>query len=266
MNAISTPTPAPLLADEVRRLVTETYDRLACEPGGSFHFHRGPAYAADVLGYDAAELATLPARATARFAGVGRPFALGVLEPGELVLDHACGAGMDVLLAARRVGPQGSVIGVDLTPAMREQARLATQEAGLADRVEIRAGAMEDLPLDDASVDVVLSNGVVNLSPEKARVFAEIGRVLRPGGRLLLADVVLAHELRASRREDPQLWAACVAGALQPWELIDHARAAGLDVAPASTGWDCFAGTAVEARVAASLRVRAMGLVATKPR
>jgi SAM-dependent methyltransferase len=261
---MSLPQPIPDVA-VLERLVTATYDRLACEPGGHFHFHRGPAYAAEVLGYDAAELAALPARATTRFAGVGRPLALGGLAPGDVVLDHACGAGTDLLLAARRVGPSGRAIGVDLTAAMRQHAAGAAREAGLDRRVTVLAGRMEALPVADASVDVVISNGVVNLSPDKPRVFDEIARVLRPGGRLLLADVVVAHALREPTRRNPELWAACVAGALQPWELVAHARAAGLVVAPETAWWECFRGAEVETRVARSLMVRAIGLVAIRP-
>ena len=165
----------------LRAQVLATYDRVARDPGGDFHFHRGPRYAADYLGYDAGELALLPAASTARFAGVGNPLRIGPIHPGETVLDHACGAGMDLLLAARRVGRRGHVIGVDMTPAMREVAIRAAADGGLSDIVTIRAGYFERLPVADESVDVVISNGVINLAPDKSQVFAEIHRVLRPG-------------------------------------------------------------------------------------
>jgi len=256
--------PIDLDQDLLRARVVETYARLARDPGDAFHFHRGPKYAVEWLGYDAAEIAALPPRAADRFAGVGNPLALGALRRGAWVLDHACGAGLDLLLAARRVGAFGRAIGVDVTPAMRGQANLAATEAGLAAAVEIRAGSMEELPVPDASIDVVISNGVVNLSPDKPRVFAEIARVLRPGGRLLLADVVVAHALRPQTRADAELWAACIAGAAQPSELVAMAREAGLDVSPDRVWWDCFAGAPVASRVAASLELRALGLNAIR--
>jgi SAM-dependent methyltransferase len=147
------------LRDQVRR----TYERVARDPGGDFHFHVGPAYAAEYLDYDRRELDALPSIATARFAGVGNPIAAGRIRTGETVLDHACGAGTDLLLAARRVGRSGRAIGVDMTPAMRACAVQAARTAGLDDIVEVRAGLLEELPVDDASMDVVISNGVVNL-------------------------------------------------------------------------------------------------------
>ncbi len=123
----------------------------------NYHFHRGPDYARDFLGYDPAELAALPPISVDRFAGVGNPFAAGDIHPGETILDHACGAGTDLLIAARRAGPEGRAIGVDVTPMMREYAQLGAQLAGLADRVEIRDGRYEVLQVPDASIDVVIS-------------------------------------------------------------------------------------------------------------
>lgn len=257
-------TSCPVDRERLHERVIETYARLADDPAGDFHFHRGAAYAAARLGYDPAELAALPARATDRFAGVGNPLGLAALDPGAVVLDHACGAGTDLLLAARRVGPRGHAIGVDLTPAMLEQARLAAEEAGLAAAVELRAGSMEALPLADAAVDVVISNGVLNLAPDKPRAMAEIARVLRPGGLLLMTDVVVAHELREETRRDADLWAACIAGAVQPWELTDLARVAGLEVDPEVVWYDCFEGARVAERVKRSLLVRAMGFRARR--
>ncbi len=240
------------------------YTRLARRPDDEFHFHRGSAYAVEVLRYGRAELAALPRTCTARFAGVGNPLRVGPLRSGETVLDHACGAGVDLLLAARQVGTSGRAIGVDMTPAMREQARDAAAAAGLTAIVEVHAGLMEDLPLPDASVDVVLSNGVVNLSPDKPRVFREIARVLRPGGRLFLADVVVSRELKVEVREDPELWAACIGGALQEGELIELADAAGLRGGRVTERFDCFAGTAAGARVAKDLDVRAANFFARR--
>lgn len=249
----------------LQKAVHDTYERVARDPSGAFHFHRGRAYAVERLGYDDAELATLPEEATARFAGVGNPLAIGPILPGETVLDHACGAGMDVLLAARRVGPSGRVIGVDLTAGMRAVAERSALQAGLADRIQIRAGNYEDLPVASSSVDVVISNGVLNLSPDKRRVFAEIWRVLRPGGRLYLADVVVARELKLETRLKPELWAACIAGALPDGELMALSREGGFSDALELTRFRCFEGTSAGHKVSADLEVQSLNFFARKP-
>jgi ubiquinone/menaquinone biosynthesis C-methylase UbiE len=257
--------PVGFNVEGLRAQVLATYERVARDPAGDFHFHRGARYAAEYLRYDPAELEQLPQACTARFAGVGNPLRVGALRAGETVLDHACGAGMDALLAARRVGPRGRVIGVDMTPAMREVAAAAAREAGLAAIVDIRAGFFERLPVDDACVDVVVSNGVLNLSPDKSRVFREIERVLRPGGRLYLADVVVRRELKNEVRNNPDLWAACIAGALPEPELPELARAVGLSDARIVERFDCFRGTTAQAKVAGDLVVHAVNFYACKP-
>ncbi len=197
--------PVDLDTRKLRSEVSLIYGRVAADPGGQFHFHRGPAYAAEFLGYDAAELLSLPPEATASFAGIGNPHRIAPIRAGETVVDIGSGAGMDLLLAARRVGPSGRAIGVDMTDAMIERARGAAQAAGLSN-VEIRKGDACALPIEDASVDVVISNGVLNLVPEKQRAFAEIVRVLRPGGRLQLADIVVDMELSEDIRRNIDLW------------------------------------------------------------
>jgi SAM-dependent methyltransferase len=197
--------PIGLDVDQLRREVGFIYSRVAEDPGGDFHFHRGPAYAAELLGYDAAELAALPSETTASFAGVANPHIIAPLDAGLTVLDIGCGAGTDILLAARRTGPGGRAIGVDMTPAMVERARAGAAAAGLA-HVEIRLGDALSLPVDDASIDVVISNGVINLTPDKDRAYAEVVRVLRPGGRLQLADIVVGAELSDAIRRDIDLW------------------------------------------------------------
>jgi len=257
--------PARFDVGELRARIRATYTAVATDPDGDFHFHRGPAYAAGLLGYDADELAALPADATSAFAGVGRPFAAGTPRAGEVVLDHACGAGMDLLLAARAIGPTGRAIGVDLTPAMVARARRAVAQAGLADRVQIVEGSYEALPVADASVDVVLSNGVLNLAPDKRAVLREIVRVLRPGGRLWLADVVVQRELTLAVREDPELWAACVAGALPEPELRVLAAEAGLGDVRIVARHACFQGTSAERKTAKDLAIGAVVLAATRP-
>jgi SAM-dependent methyltransferase len=205
---MATASPAGFNVDRLRQRVRDEYDRVAREPEGSFHFHRGPRYASGMLGYDPLELTTLPEESTAAFAGVGNPHRVGVIRSGETVLDIGCGAGMDLLIAAKHAAPTGRAIGVDMTPAMIERAKCAALKAGLWEIVEIRRGLAEELPVESASVDVVISNGVLNLSPDKLRAFGEIYRVLKPGGRLYLADVVVQRELSLAVRSDVDLWAA----------------------------------------------------------
>lgn len=197
--------PVDLNTTVLRTEISNIYGRVAEDPEGAFHFHRGPEYAAEFLGYDAAELALLPSECTAAFAGIGNPLAIGTLYSGETVLDIGCGAGMDLLLAARRVGPDGRAIGVDMTDGMVERARQSAEAAGFR-QVEIRKGDATALPVADASIDVVSSNGVLNLVPEKERGFAEIMRVLKPGGRLHLADIALDVELPEDARRNIDLW------------------------------------------------------------
>lgn len=200
--------PVNFNVDRMRGHVGETYSRLALDPAGRFHFHHGIDYAVGMLAYDRSELESLPGDTTARFAGLGNPLRIGPIPAGATVIDIGCGAGMDLLLAARRTGPGGKAIGIDATAAMRERALAGARADGVEDRVEIREGRAEALPVDDASVDVVISNGVINLTPDKSAAFAEIARVLRPGGRLYLADVAIDEELSDRARSDPDLWAA----------------------------------------------------------
>jgi ubiquinone/menaquinone biosynthesis C-methylase UbiE len=248
------------LRDQVR----STYDQVARDPNRHYHFHRGADYAHSFLGYNRSELGALPALSTERFAGVGNPLAIGPLEPGETVLDHACGAGMDLLLAARRVGPGGHTIGIDMTPAMVECTRTAAVQAGMADRVEVHQGFYEDLPVADASVDVVISNGVLNLAPDKQQVLGEIYRVLKPGGRLYLADVVVQRDLTEEARSNPDLWAACVAGALVESELVTLADECGLTDGRVMQRFNCFYDTTAEAKVAKDLFIQSVNFFARK--
>lgn len=197
--------PVDLDTWKLRAEIQSIYARVAHDPSGEFHFHRGPDYAAERLGYDRAELARLPAESTASFAGVANPHRMGPLASAETVADVGCGAGMDLLLAARAVGPRGRAIGVDMTEAMAERARDAACAAQL-ENVEVRLGDAMSLPLEDASVDVVISNGVLNLTPDKSVAYGEVFRVLRPGGRFLYADIIVGHELSESARRDIDLW------------------------------------------------------------
>lgn len=197
--------PVDLDVVRLRTEIESIYARVAEDPSGDFHFHRGAAYAASMLDYDATALATLPPETTASFAGVANPFIAGAPSPGDVVVDVGSGAGTDALLAARYVGPKGRVIGVDPTDAMLAKARAAAAQTGAA-HVEFRKGSAEALPVESGSVDVVISNGVVNLAADKHPVFREIVRVLRPGGRLQLADIIVATELSEGARRDIDLW------------------------------------------------------------
>lgn len=197
--------PVDLDQKKLRDEIQSIYARVADDPSGDFHFHRGPAYAADLLGYDPSALAALPAQATASFAGVANPHKLGPIGEGRVVVDIGCGAGMDLLLAAQAVGERGRAIGVDVTDAMADKARGSARASGLAN-VEVRLGDAMALPLDDASVDVVISNGVLNLTPDKAVAYGEVFRALKPGGRFLYADIVVASELSENTRRDVDLW------------------------------------------------------------
>jgi SAM-dependent methyltransferase len=197
--------PVDLDTLRLRAEIESVYRRVATEPSGDFHFHRGPAYAAEMLGYDAVALARLPSDTTASFAGVANPHRIAPIAPGETVVDIGCGAGMDLLLAAEAVGPVGRAIGVDMTEAMADRARAGARSRGL-DNVEVRLGDAMSLPVESATVDMVISNGVLNLTPDKDQAFGEVFRILKPGGRFLYGDIVVAAELSESIRRNIDLW------------------------------------------------------------
>ncbi|HXF58514.1 MAG TPA: methyltransferase domain-containing protein [Candidatus Saccharimonadales bacterium] len=190
---------------ELRSEVQKLYGRVAQEPGGEFHFHRGAEYAVTALGYDRADLARIPESSLRSFAGAANPHVIDPLRPGEVVLDVGCGAGTDLLLAAQKVGPGGRAIGVDLTAAMLEQCRASVATAGVKN-VELRSGDAEHIPVGDGEVDAVISNGVLNMVPDKERAFREIFRVLRPGGRLLLGDIAVTESTAEEMRCNVALW------------------------------------------------------------
>jgi arsenite methyltransferase len=198
--------PVELDVEGVRAEIQSIYARVASSPRAEFHFHRGPEYAASVLGYEASELAALPPEVTSSFAGIGNPHAIRRIPENAVVLDVGCGAGTDLLIAGRRTGARGRAIGVDMTQAMLQRAMLGASDCGLAN-VDVRLGDATRLPVDGASVDVVISNGVLNLVPEKQRAIAEIARVLKPGGRLQVADIVIREVLPESAMRDIDLWA-----------------------------------------------------------
>ena len=190
-----------VLKDEILRM----YQEVADDPDAEFHFFHGR-QAAEMFGYAPEWLDRAPAAAVASFAGVGNPHERAGLQPGETVLDLGSGAGLDAIIASWKVGPEGKVIGVDLNPSMCRKARENLAATGTS--LECHEGRMEEIPLPDASVDVVISNGVLNLSFRKRRVAEEMFRVLRPGGRLSITDIVSGRELSQSIVNDPKLWAA----------------------------------------------------------
>jgi arsenite methyltransferase len=196
-------TEIPIDVDVLRSEIEKTYTEVSTDPQAEFIFPTGRPWAED-LGYPE-ELANVPEGSVQSFAGVANPFTLGRIEPGQVVLDLGCGAGTDLLIAAQMVGPEGRVIGVDMTSAMLERARESAREMGL-ENVELRESLIESLPLADASVDVVISNGVIDLVPDKEAVFSELDRVLRPGGRLQIADVIIHHEVSEDARKRIDLW------------------------------------------------------------
>jgi SAM-dependent methyltransferase len=198
---------------ELKQRVKDMYEEVALEPEREFHFETGRPLA-ERLGYPPADLDRIPAAAIDSFAGVGYFFDLAALAPGETVLDLGSGSGMDSFLAANQVGARGSVIGVDMTDAQLAKARGLVEDGGFT-QADFREGYIETPPVDAASVDCVISNGVINLSPDKPAVFAAAARALRPGGRMALADIVSEHQLPEGVTCDASLWAACIGGAMQ---------------------------------------------------
>jgi arsenite methyltransferase len=199
-----TRTETPVDVDVLRGEIQKTYTEVSTDPEKDFIFPTGRPWADD-LDYPQPELSQVPDATVESFAGVANPFSLGRIEPGLTVLDLGCGAGTDLLIAAQMVGPDGRVIGVDMTATMLARARASAQAMGLAG-VELHESLIESLPLPDASVNIVISNGVIDLIVDKDAVFSEIDRVLRPGGRLQVADVVIHTEVSEDARKRIDLW------------------------------------------------------------
>jgi SAM-dependent methyltransferase len=194
----------PVDADALREEVKTKYRAVAVDPHASYHFHTGRPLARR-LGYDEATVAALPDSAVEAFAGVGNPFSLGALTPGERVIDLGAGGGFDCLVAAGQVGSEGHIVGVDMTEEMLNRSRAAVSAIGLRN-VEFRQGVIEALPVEDAWADVVISNGVINLCADKRRVFAEVMRVLKPGGRLQFADIANGKPVPEAAIRNIDLW------------------------------------------------------------
>jgi arsenite methyltransferase len=232
--------------------VEEMYTNVASRPGAIFHFPTGR-LACLFVGYPADQLDYLPAEATESFAGVSYPFAADVIREGDTVLDVGSGSGTDTLIAAMLTGANGTVYALDMTRAMRDklQRNVAAMKIG---HVRVIAGNAEQIPLPDGSVDVVTSNGVLNLVPDKPAAFGEVARVLKPGGRLQISDIALRVPVSEQLRADPRLWVECVVGAVVEDDYVSMLRTAGLDVEIVCE-MDYFAGS-----VSASTRAAAHGL------
>ncbi len=190
--------------DALRSAIQAEYAEVATHPDHGFHFHTGRRLA-ELLEYPRQFIDSIPGEAVESFAGVGNPFALGPLAPGERVLDAGSGAGFDSLIAATLVGPAGSVVGVDMTPSMLTKGRRAAAAGGFTN-VEFREGYLEALPVADESIDVVISNGVINLVLNKQQVYRELFRAMKPGGRLQIADILVQQAVPAGAKADIALW------------------------------------------------------------
>jgi arsenite methyltransferase len=238
------------------------YRLVAEQPDAEYHFEMGRQLA-DRLGYPGDVLDRLPAEAIESFAGVGYFFDLADLKEGESVVDLGSGSGMDVFFAATQVGAKGGVVGVDFTAAQLDKARRLAQESGF-DQVEFREGHIEELPLDAESRDCVISNGVINLAPDKGPVFAEAARVLRPGGRLAIADIVTEQQLKDSIVCDADLWASCIGGASQQDVYRAALESAGLRVEEfRENPYEFISEQAVNA--SAKYGVKSVSVLAAKP-
>ncbi len=224
-----TTTERQLNTADLTERVKGMYQEVALHPDHEFHFETGRALA-ERLGYPVADLDRIPAAAIDSFAGVGYFLDLAAIAPGEVVLDLGSGSGTDAFLAALAAGEAGSVIGIDMTAEQLTKATDLAADAGIAN-AEFRKGQIEDPPVDPGSIDCVISNGVVNLSPDKPAVFAAAAVALRPGGRLAIADIVTATQLPEGVTCDASLWAACIGGAMQRDLYLETIEAAGFEIA-----------------------------------
>lgn len=243
--------------------VQHMYQLVAEEPHGSYHFETGRALA-ERLGYGVEVLDRAPAGAIESFAGVGHFFDMAALRPGERVFDLGSGSGMDAFIAGDLVGSAGMVVGVDFTREQLDKARRLASESNVDDHVQFRHGRIDQLPAPDGTVDCVISNGVINLCPDKAAVFVEAARVLRPGGRLAIADIVTERPLTEAIVGNVDLWASCIGGAAQEDSYRSAIESAGLRVEEVRT--NPYAFLSPSARGATSTYgVKSISLLARKP-
>ena len=256
------PDTIPVDPEALRADVREKYREVALHPEGQFHFHTGRPLAAR-LGYPATVVDSLPDRAVESFAGVGNPFSVRALQPGERLVDFGSGGGFDCFVAAEAVGAEGRVIGVDMTPEMLAKSR-GTAEALALSNVEFREGLLEHVPVDDNWADVVISNGVINLCADKAAVFAEAYRVLCPGGTLQFADIANGKPLPEAAVCEIDLWTGCIAGGLPVDNWCDAISGAGFADLSVGIAVDAFGGSGGE-KNARAYDVAAHVFLARKP-
>jgi arsenite methyltransferase len=251
--------------DVIFDAVRNMYTAVALHPEEEFHFPTGRR-ACEYVGYPAALLDQLPVTAVESFAGVGQPFSADAIRAGDVVLDIGSGSGTDLLIAAMMTGPGGRAIGLDMTQAMREKAAGNARLIG-ARNVDLIDGNAEDIPLPDASVDVVTSNGVINLVPDKTAVAREIHRVLRPGGRVQIADIVVRDVPSDACRANPQLWAECIVGATTGADYLSTFRSAGFEDVELVSELDYFAASRSEStrRTADGFGAHSIVMRARKP-
>jgi ubiquinone/menaquinone biosynthesis C-methylase UbiE len=248
---------------ELEAKVKAMYRSVAENPHGEFHFEMGRAMA-ERLGYAPADLDRIPAEAIESFAGVGYYFHLAALEEGETVVDLGSGSGMDTFVAALKVGSRGKVTGVDMTDEQRTKAERLRDRDGFRTVTYVK-GYIEDVPLADGSADVVISNGVINLAPDKRRVFREAARLLKPGGRLAISDIVTDVQLPESIVCNSTLWAACIGGAAQQDDYRGQIEAAGLRVVEVEDN-PAYQFISDNARTASTkFGVKSISLLAVKP-
>lgn len=248
---------------ELETRVKDMYRKVAEEPGDEFHFEMGRALA-ERLGYEPADLDRIPAEAIESFAGVGWHIDLAGLGTGMRVLDLGSGSGMDTFVAALEVGPEGCVDGVDMTDAQRMKAERLRDRAGFA-QIHYHKSYIESLPFEAGTFDAVISNGVINLSADKPQVFREVARVLRPGGRLAISDIITEKELPEGVTCNATLWAACIGGAMQQDAYFDAIRSAGLELERTRENPQYRFLTASARNACATYGVRSVSLRAVKP-
>lgn len=247
---------------QLRTFISNMYTDVAQFPRGEFHFPTGQPLL-EGLGYPKSLLDAVPPSAIESAAGVGYYFHLGEIAPGESVVDLGCGAGTDLLIAANKVGSSGTAVGIDMTDAMVKKSR---DNLARADKMHasIHQGYIEELPMPAGSVDVVISNGVINLSPLKAQVFSEVARILKPGGRMMFSDLVTGVELPTSVRENCELWAECIGGALERSNYLALIEEAGLTIERVTENNYKFVADST-ADAAAKFQVMSLSILAYKP-
>lgn len=251
--------------DIIFKAVQDMYTEVASLPEKEFHFPTGRS-ACEFVGYPADLLDSIPATATESFAGVGFPFKSEIIKESDHVLDIGSGSGTDVLIASQITGNNGKVYGLDMTRAMLDKVENNIRVMG-ATNVVLLEGNAEEIPLPDSSIDVITSNGVLNLVPNKPKAFAEIFRILKPGGHVQIADIVVGLPINEASRNNPKLWAECIVGASLKEQYIDMFKAAGFEDITTLSEFDYFAGSSSQStrEVAASFGAGTVEIVMRKP-